>query len=154
VVADTGAVMSVRSLINDVNAGSKFAVNGNVAGKMTDHIAAVAARMGYPAKITDMTPEQQAAVWAALDGEVRETDYELWRTKQVNDWLNGVWAQVYGTMYSGAIYPLLQLRTACRVIGPSLLLAWAAFVAWQRRREGAGAGAAAAAAAEPRLAGS
>jgi hypothetical protein len=151
VVSDAGAVMSVRSLINDVNAGTKFPVSGNVADKLKAHIATIAGQMNYPTDIREMTPEQQNKVWAALDGEVKETDYELWRTKQVNDWLNGVWAQVYGTMYSGAIYPLLKIRAASQVAGPVMLAGWIGIGLWRRRRE-AGSSVEGVHVAEPRLA--
>jgi hypothetical protein len=134
VASDAGAIQSVRSLFNDVDASRKFEISGNVGPKITPHIAAIAHELGYPTEMNDMKPSEQLAVWRKLDGEIRETDYELWRSKQVNDWLNGVWAQVYGTMYSGLINPTLKLRETGRVAGPILLMAWVGFVMWKRKR--------------------
>src|SRR5205807_2503073 len=59
----------------------------------------------------------------------------LWRTKQVNDWLNGVWAQVYGEMYSCAINPTLTLREFGRAGGPLMVMAWIGMGLRRKRRE-------------------
>jgi hypothetical protein len=136
VCSDTGAVESVRRLINDVDAGRAFAVSDNVADRLRPHIASLAASMGYPSDVARMTADAQLEVWQVLDDEIRNTDYELWRTKQVNDWLNGVWAQVYGTMYSGLIKPTLLLREVGRVAGPMLLMAWVGLGLWKRKKAG------------------
>jgi hypothetical protein len=136
VATDAGAVKSVRSLFNDVDASRAFKMEQNVGPLITPHIAAIAKSMGYPTDMNDMNPAEQLAVWQKLDGEIRDTDYELWRTKQVNDWLNGVWAQVYGTMYSGLINPVLKLRETGRVAGPMLLMAWVGFGLWRKKRAG------------------
>jgi hypothetical protein len=134
VVADDGAVESVRTLINDIDASRKFEIDTNVSARITPHIAAIAARLGYPTQVKDMSVHAQRDVWQLLDSEIRENDYELWRTKQANDWLNGVWAQVYGTMYSGVIRPTLALREICRITGPVLLMAWVGLGLWKRRK--------------------
>ncbi len=143
VASDEGAVKSVRSLLNDIDASRKLQIETNVAPLLTPHISMIAKNLGYPTDMNQMSPAEQRVVWQKLDGEIRETDYELWRTKQVNDWLNGVWAQVYGTMYSGLINPVLKLRQTGRVAGPMLLMAWVGFGLWKRKRaaemEGAGA---------------
>jgi hypothetical protein len=144
VVSDAGAVASVRSLINDVDAGRGFVVRDGVAERLAPHIAAVAKSLGYPEDAKAMTPDAQLEVWHMLDDQVHETDYELWRTKQVNDWLNGVWAQVYGAMYSCAINPTLTLREFGRAGGPILIMAWVGMGLWRKRRaEDAAAGVAA-----------
>jgi hypothetical protein len=135
VVNDAGAIASVRSLINDVDAARKFEVTSNVGDHLKPHIAAVAKSLGYPTDIHKMNPAAQLEVWQMLDDEIRQTDYELWRTKQVNDWLNGVWAQVYGTMYSGIIGPTLTIREISRVAGPLLLMGWVGVGLWKRRKE-------------------
>ncbi|MEZ0265164.1 MAG: hypothetical protein ACAI43_10590, partial [Phycisphaerae bacterium] len=57
----------------------------------------------------------------------------LWRVKQVNDWLNGMWAQVYGSVYASVIGPTLVIRDACQVLGPLMLLSWVGFVMLKRR---------------------
>lgn len=131
VVSDAGAVASVRSLVRDIDPGRGFTHTNNVSDQLTPHIATVARSLGYPTNLADMSPDQQIEVWRKLDDQVKESDYELWRTKQVNDWLNGVWAQVYGTMYSALIGPTLIIRDSCRVAGPMLLLAWAGLWAWR-----------------------
>jgi hypothetical protein len=144
VASDAGAVASVRSLINDVDPGRTLEVRDGVADRLMPHIAAVAKSLGYPEDLKAMTPDAQLEVWHMLDAQVRETDYELWRTKQVNDWLNGVWAQVYGAMYSCAINPTLTLREFGRAGGPILIMAWVGVGLWRKRREAeeeAGAGA-------------
>jgi hypothetical protein len=135
VASDAGAVASVRSLINDVDPGRALAVRDGVAERLLPHIAAVAKSLGYPEDVKAMTPDAQLEVWHMLDREVRETDYELWRTKQVNDWLNGVWAQVYGAMYTCAINPTLTLREFGRAGGPLLVMAWVGMGLWRKRRE-------------------
>ena len=134
VASDAGAVRSVRSLLADVDPAREFGIEKGVAEKFKPHIAAIAGKMGYPADAADMTPAQQRDVWLALDDHIKEHDYELWRTKQVNDWLSGVWAQVYGTMYSGLIYPMLGVRDVARVAAPVMLMAWLALAAYRRRR--------------------
>jgi hypothetical protein len=100
------------------------------------HIASIAREMGYPEEADQMTPAQQQDVWWALDETIRERDYELWRVKQVNDWLNGVWAQVYGKMYAVVITPTLKIRDVSRVAGPLMLMAWIALAWWRRKRAG------------------
>jgi hypothetical protein len=134
VASDDGAVESVRSLINDVDAGRKFEIDTNVSDRITPHIAAIASRLGYPTQITAMNVHQQRDVWQMLDNQIRETDYELWRTKQANDWLNGVWSQVYGSMYSSVIRPTLAIRDICRVAGPVMLMAWVGLGLWKRHK--------------------
>jgi hypothetical protein len=134
VVSDAGAVRSVRSLLADVDPGRGFAIEKDMAERLKPHIARIAGEMGYPADAGEMTSAQQRDVWLALDGHIKEHDYELWRTKQVSDWLSGVWAQVYGTMYSGLIYPMLGIRDVARVAAPVMLMAWLAWAAYRRRR--------------------
>jgi hypothetical protein len=134
VASDAGAVQSVRDLLADVDPARPLAIQTEAPGKLYSHISAMAAEMGFPPKIEEMTPAQQQEIWATLDERVRERDYELWRTKQVNDWLNGVWAQVYGTMYGGLINPMLTLREVARVAAPVMLMAWIGVAAYRRRR--------------------
>jgi hypothetical protein len=135
VAQDGGAVRSVRALLRDVDAGRGFTDMPNVTQAIKPHIAAIAREMGYPEDAEQMTPAQQHDVWLALDETIRERDYELWRVKQVNDWLNGVWAQVYGKMYAVVIMPTLKIRDVSRIAGPVMLMAWIA-LAWFRRKRG------------------
>jgi hypothetical protein len=134
VASDAGAVESVRLLLRDVDAARGFADMPNVTQAIRPHIAAIAKSLGYPEQPNDMTPAQQHDVWVVLDDTVKERDYELWRLKQVNDWLNGVWAQVYGKMYAVVIYPTLKTRDISRVAAPLLLMAWLALAFHRRRR--------------------
>lgn len=134
VVDDAGAIKSVRSLMNDVDPGRKFEVTADVGQKLQSHIAVIAGHYGFPADPKHMNPAEQLKVWQNLDSQVHETEYELWRTKQVNDWLNGVWAQVYGTMYSGLINPVLLMREIGRIAGPMVLMAWIGLAIWKRKR--------------------
>jgi hypothetical protein len=134
VCSDDGAVQSVRKLMDDVDIGRDFAITDKVRERLAPHITAIAQSLGIPTEVARMTPLQQKEVWRQLDGEVQNTDYELWRTKQVNDWLNGVWAQVYGTMYSGLIGPTLVIRETCRVVGPMLLMGWVGLWLWRRKK--------------------
>jgi hypothetical protein len=135
IIADAGAVESVRSLCNDVDPTRTFVVQKDVGALLIPHIATVAKQLGCPPDINKMNPDEQREVWDMLDSEIHETDYELWRSKQVNDWLNGVWAQVYGTMYSGLINPTMTVREVGRVGGPMMLMAWVGFGLWKRKRE-------------------
>ena len=134
VASDAGAVRSVRDLLADVDPARPLAVQTDAPEKLEAHISAMAAEMGFPARLEEMTPAQQQEIWATLDERVKERDYELWRTKQVNDWLNGVWAQVYGTMYGGLIGPTLLLRDVARVAAPVMLMTWIGAAAYRRRR--------------------
>jgi len=102
VVHDAGAIASVRSLFNDIDGSRKFAVHENVGPKLMPHIASIAKSLGYPTEMRQMNPTEQLTVWRKLDGEVHETDYELWRTKQVNDWLNGVWGRYTELITAGS----------------------------------------------------
>jgi hypothetical protein len=137
IVRDAGAVRSVRSLLNDTDAGRKFAVRDKVPDRLLAPIASIAAELGYPGDCKQMTVAQQAEVWKRLDDHVRQTDYELWRAKQVNDFLNGVWAQGYGPDYLRAIDGVLMARDVCRVAAPVALMLWVGVALYRRRRANA-----------------
>ena len=134
VASDAGAVESVRALLRDVDAARGFKDMPNVTQAILPQIASIAKALGYPEEPASMTPAQQHDVWAVLDETVKERDYELWRVKQVNDWLNGVWAQVYGKMYAVVIYPTLKTRDISRIGAPLLLMCWLALVFYRRKR--------------------
>jgi len=70
-----------------------------------------------------MTPDQQQAVLLRLNDYVKQHDYQLWRTKQLNDFCCGVWAQVYGPHYHLIIGPTLALRKI-GTWGLVLMLIW------------------------------
>jgi hypothetical protein len=73
-----------------------------------------------------MTRHEQAALMKAFDARIRAVDAELWRTKQVSDFLGGIWAQGYGPIYVGGIDWLMRIRTAARValVVTLLLTCW------------------------------
>jgi len=128
---DPGALASVRHLLADTQAAKGFSVRAPADWLLRRHAEALAQRKGWPQEVERLSPSQQAAVMNELDGDVRATDYELWRTKQVNDFLNGLWGQGYGLMYRGLISDVLRMRGACRVIGPAGLTLMGMIV-WRR----------------------
>jgi hypothetical protein len=134
IVRDAGAVASVRSLINDIDAGRTLAVTEKVPELLLKPIAEIASQLGYPTEVRAMTVAQQSEVWRRLDDYVKQSDYELWRGKQVVDFLNGIWAQGYGPDYKGAIAPMLATREVGRVAGPVMLMAWVGLAMWRRKR--------------------
>ena len=133
-IADAGALKSVRMLIGDLELSRGFVVTGQVVEKMTARAMNLAAKLGYPTELGKMSPEQQHDIWQRLDAEIKQDDYELWRSKQVCDWLSGVWAQGYGPMYSDVIGPVLTIRMVCRIGGPLVMVAWAGLVLRRRQR--------------------
>ena len=51
-----------------------------------------------------------------LDDDLRRANFELWRTKQVSDFLAGIWAQGYGQVYESAINYLLLSQQIARIV--------------------------------------
>jgi hypothetical protein len=123
---DDGAIDSVRSLINDTGATRGFTIRENVSPLLLPPIAAIARDLHVPEDPTQMTSDAQAAVLARLDGYVRHHDVELWRTKQVNDFCAGVWAQVYSPPYQRLLGSLVTLHSvvtiACVLLVPLMLV--------------------------------
>ena len=100
VATDAGAVESVRRLLADTQRPPRpFAVRG-------DAVVQALRRHVTPATRT----------MRQLDDAVRAADPELWRSKQVNDFLGGVWAQAYGRIYLDGIDWLMRIRAAARVV--------------------------------------
>jgi hypothetical protein len=131
---DAGALASVRRLLADTQAAKGFSVRAPVDWLLRRHAEALAQRHGWVPKVERLSSAKQAALMGELDAEVRSTDYELWRTKQVNDFLAGVWGQGYGLMYRSLISDVLRMRAACRVIGPGGVLVLVGLIAWRRAR--------------------
>src|SRR5688572_2719932 len=117
---DAGAVASVRRLVADVQPSRTLVIRDSVPGRLAPHVATVARRRGAPTDPTRMTREQQRLVWAALDAYVRDADEELWRTKQVSDFLGGIWAHGFGRIYQSLIEWVLWLQQLARVAGVML----------------------------------
>src|SRR3954469_23070969 len=72
------------------------------------HITTLARELNVPEDPEAMTREQQYAVFDRLDGYVRRNDPELWRTKQLSDFLGGVWGQVFSPPYTILLSPFLK----------------------------------------------
>ena len=141
VVTDAGAIDSVRRLAIDVQANRPFAIRSLKPADWASrpgytllhpHVERIAARYGYPGDPRQMTPNQQQVVMALLDAELEAVDRELWRTKQVNDFLSGIWAQSYGQPYTTALAVTLGIRGPCRLVSLAALVAVAASMAHRR----------------------
>jgi hypothetical protein len=105
-VTDAGAVAGVRRLLADVGT-APFVVRSEIATPLRTHVAG---------NLGTMTRSEQGAAFSELDADVRSVDLELWRAKQVNDFLAGIWAQGYGQIYLDGINAFFQLQRAARVI--------------------------------------
>lgn len=129
VKVNAAGLQSVRDLLGDVDATRSFMVREKPAPLLRPLIAQLAASRGIPPEPAKMTYAQQLEVLEALDGYVKEADYELWRTKQVNDLLAGIWGQSYAATYKGFMRILLPLRDlALALTGAGLV----ALFAWRR----------------------
>jgi hypothetical protein len=93
-VRDAGAVVGVRRMLADADAAKPFIVRVDVAALL---------RSQAGEHLAQMTRAEQAAAFARFDAEVRLSNPELWRAKQVNDFLAGIWAQGYGQIYLDGI---------------------------------------------------
>jgi len=106
-VTDAGAVAGVRRLLADVDVATKpFLVRGDVSTSLLS---------GVEGNLATMTRAQQAAEFAQFDSHIRATDPELWRSKQVSDFLAGIWAQGYGQIYLDGINAFFHIQHAARV---------------------------------------
>ena len=150
IVTDQGALDSVRRLLADTEAGKAPFVHrglkappyrvrpaglfGAVCERLPEHsrlahtrlqpyIERIAAREGIQTSdVLKMSAAEQQKVYARLDAELKSSDFELWRIKQVNDFLSGMWAQAYGQPYNKALVVAIGLRTPCRIIFPVIVL--------------------------------
>ena len=100
---DFGAILSVRSLLDDVKPDQPFVIRQKPFGAEKLHQAD-----GY-------SSQQQLVLLQTLDKQLRQKNPELWRTKQVNDFLSGIWAQGYGQMYAEAIHIVAIARIVGRI---------------------------------------
>jgi hypothetical protein len=105
-VSDAGAVAGVRRLLADVGT-APLIVRSEIGTPLRTHVAG---------NLGTMTRSEQGAAFAQLDAGVRSVDVELWRAKQVNDFLAGIWAQGYGQIYLDGINAFFRLQRAARVI--------------------------------------
>jgi hypothetical protein len=122
IAKDAGAVQSLSALLTDTDAGRPFEGPTDMSTALARPIKAIAESLNFPTEPAAMTPAQQQAVLERLDGYVRRHDYELWRTKQVNDFCGGIWAQVFGPPYNDLLVPFLFVHAACRFVFVVLLV--------------------------------
>lgn len=120
---DAGGAESFRNLLAETQAQRPFAIRAKTDTLMQPAIARIATRLGIPADPHHQTPTQQRAVLIRLDAEVKAMDPELWRTKQLNDFSSGIWAQCFGRTYNWILVPLLWIRRTAQVIGALLVVA-------------------------------
>jgi hypothetical protein len=91
-----------------------------------------------------MTFDQQIEVLEKLDDAVRRDDPQLWRSKQVSDFLGGIWAQGYGQIYRESILWFYRLRRGGRAMLVGIFLIYLAVVLARRFRATNGGASAAA----------
>jgi len=128
IVTDAGAIASVRRLLADAQTPPRaFVIRGELLTALHPYV---------PANLPAMSRDQQADALRRLDDEIKRANPELWRTKQVSDFLGGIWAQGYGEIYMDGIDALLRIQLIARIIfciGVVAGVGWLA-VRWRRRR--------------------
>ena len=132
VVTDHGALASTRKLLADMGTTPTFSIIRPIDQLVRPYIDAMATEKGWPTEIERLTVAQQHAILDQLDNTIRQADFELWRTKQVNDFLNGIWGQTFGRSYGSFARGVLTARRVCQV-GCLAALAMG-IVLWRRRR--------------------
>lgn len=130
------AVQSLRRLLADTDANRPYAIRDVVGIKLLQpHIDAIALREGIPSVPDKMTSAQQYRVLDLLNDQVKSADHELWRAKQVNDFLSGVWGQGYGPTYVGLIDGINVARNIARGIAVAGMAIVVALIVRRRRRQ-------------------
>jgi len=109
VADDVGAIESLRRMLRDIGPGD-LKVRARIEQPLQPLIEDLAREVRLPVHLDDMTPNQQQTVLALLDPYVAVHDHELWRTKQLSDFLAGIWAQTYGQIYCTGIRCVLWLQ--------------------------------------------
>lgn len=152
---DDEALASVRRLLADIGPAPLQEQGRINLVRLAPYVARTAADLGFvtsPDLMTSeqqadiplqLTPEQQKQVFDHLDDEMKRDGRELWRTKQISDFLAGVWAQGYGPTYSALIKPTLKLHAIGRYAVPVAfagLIGMAGVRRWRRVRLSAQAG--------------
>ena len=107
VCTDTGAQQSAAALFRDIGDLKPLTIRQDITPLLLPHVRAIAQALHMPDDPRAMSFEQQLAVLERLDLEVRQTDPELWRTKQLSDFCGGVWAQVFAPSYRLITTPIL-----------------------------------------------
>jgi hypothetical protein len=135
------ALESWRTMLVDIEAWKPFTIREAPGPRIRAAVPGLALKLGVPTDIRAMCFSDQARVFAALDAHIREYDPELWRTKQVSDFLSGVWGQSFGFEYMLLIEPALALKAWGQTLTPLLAVAGAAaWLAGARRPRGERAG--------------
>ncbi|MGB7156715.1 MAG: hypothetical protein WBD40_01535 [Tepidisphaeraceae bacterium] len=106
-VTDAGAIAGVRRLLDDVQPARPLLVRADVATSL---------RSCVEGNLATMTRAEQAAEFARFDANVRATDPQLWRSKQVSDFLAGIWAQGYGQIYLDGIDGFFRIQRVARIV--------------------------------------
>jgi hypothetical protein len=138
VVTDAGALASVRRVLADVNPSQPFTITTNPTDLLNARIQSIAASTG----ITDLdhlSDTKQIDLLNHLNRNLKTSNPELWRTKQVNDLLAGIWAQVYGQIYATAIHCVILGRFISRIVlglGIAAIMVYWNWKRQSRRREG------------------
>jgi hypothetical protein len=107
IATDDGAVASVRSLLADIKADHPIPRSSNLRSAISESTMTEADRYSV---------DYQMTLLRILDQQLKKRDFELWRAKQVNDFLAGIWAQGYGQIYSSGIKAVLVARTVGIVV--------------------------------------
>jgi hypothetical protein len=122
VAHDAGAIASVRRLLADTDAARPYEVQETVEKSLQSHVDAITASLNWPQDIYRLTSEQQDYVLDHLDDQVKRTEPELWRTKQISDFLSGIWGQAYGHVYASVIRAVLTAHFVAECFTPVLAL--------------------------------
>lgn len=124
-ITDAGAVAGVRRLLADIGPAARpFTVRSGVATALRSHVKG---------PLGAMTRAEESAAFARFDADVRAADPELWRSKQVSDFLAGIWAQGYGQIYLDGIDGFFRIQRAARIVFAVTLVA-AGWLALRARR--------------------
>lgn len=115
VATDAGAIASVRRLIENVRPATPLVARGDIVASLRSQANELAKSLNVPADPDAMTREQQHLVLDRLDDYVHQTNRELWRTKQVADFLSGIWARGYGQIYLDGIEWLWRIQRVARI---------------------------------------
>ncbi|HMO26877.1 MAG TPA: hypothetical protein PKB10_11465 [Tepidisphaeraceae bacterium] len=118
------AVRSLGTLLDDIDAAGAPMTHLDPPGvAIRSHLPALLDQLGIDRRrASSLTVSEQTCVLYALDDHIRAVDPELWRTKQVADFLSGVWGQSYGHEYLILIDPLTLARPIGQALLPVLLL--------------------------------
>jgi hypothetical protein len=114
-VTDVGAMASVRRTLGDVNPSQPFTFDTNPAEKFNADMHSLTISRQTP-DIDHLTNPEQMDLLNSLDVDLKTSDPQLWRTKQVNDLLAGIWAQAYGQIYATAIHCVILVRLISRIV--------------------------------------